>query len=156
MLALGETMTDGLRDKLTPVLADGAVVASLRSRGWQETVAVTVGDRSWTFHGEREALTGRREDDAAGAVRFRARRTGYASQLWDLELHEVPVRMELVSAAHGTHRFRSGDRLLATTDSTAWSAALSLDAEPGLPLDQQVFLLWVAMLTRRRNRPAAS
>lgn len=31
---------------------------------------------------------------------------------------------------------------------------LSLDATPGLPLDQQVFLLRVAMLTRRRNRPA--
>ena len=156
MLVLGSTMTDGVRDKLIPVLADGAVVASLRSRGWQETVAVTVGEQAWTFHGEREELTGRREDDAGGAVRFRARRTGYASHLWDLELHEVPVRMDLVSAAHGTHRFSSGERVLATTDATAWSAALSLDAEPGLPLDQQVFLLWVAMVTRRRNRPAAS
>lgn len=151
MLALGTTMTDGVRDKLTPVLADGAVVASLRSRGWQETVAATVGERSWTFRGERDELVARRDDD--GVARFRARRTGFAGDHWEIELHEEPVAMELVSAAHGTHRFTSGDRVLGTTSSTSWTAGLSLDAGADVPLDQQVFLLWVALVTRRRTRP---
>ncbi|SDG49555.1 hypothetical protein [Klenkia brasiliensis] len=153
MLVLGETMTDGVRDKLTPVLADGAVVASLRSRGWQETVAATVGDRAWTYRGERDQLLAQQDDDAA--ARFRARRTGFATDLWEIELHEEPVAMELVSAAHGTHRFTSGGRVLGTTSATSWTAALSLDPAPGVPLDQQVFLLWVALVTRRRTRPVA-
>ena len=151
-LELGTTLTDGVRDKLTPVVRDGVVVASLRSTGWQETVAATVGDRAWAFTGTRDELRARLPADPDGSARFRARHEGWASDLWSIELHEVPVVMELESAARGTHRFTCDGRTLATTVSSGWQAALRMDVEADLPLDQQVFLLWVALVTRRRNR----
>jgi hypothetical protein len=59
--------------------------------------------------------------------------------------------MQAASYWKGTHRYLSGGRQVAESGSTGgWSPRPTLSAD-GLPLEQQVFLLWVELVISRRN-----
>lgn len=139
-----------------PVLAGGAVVASLHASNWKEAATAQVGERVWLFSKDGRELTGRLAADPAGAVRVRARHTSWWRDTWAVELDGMPVEVATASWWRGTHRYTSGGRLVAQSGTTGrWSPRPTLAADPALPLHSQVFLLWLELVLMRRSAAAA-
>ena len=157
MLELGKSGSHGTGKGAVPVLSDGAVVATLHASNWKEAATAEVGARSWVFSRSGRELTGRWAAEPADAVRLRARQISYWKGTWSVELDGVPVEMETASMWRGTHRWSAGGRPLAESGRTGgWNPKPTLTAEPGLPLDSQVFLLWLELLMMRRSAAAAA
>jgi hypothetical protein len=86
-----------------------------------------------------------------------ARQTSLWKGTWTADLEGTPVDVESASYWKGTHRFLSGGRPVAESGSTGgWSPRPTLSADVALPLDHQVFLLWLLLVISRRNTAAIS
>ena len=157
MLELGKAGSAGTQKGERPVLRDGAPVATLHASNWKEAATATVGNRSWIFTGRRGELTGRRADDPADAVRFRARRTSFWRGTWGVELEEVALQRLRPSVWKSAHTYLTGDRQAARSGSTGgWSPRPVLEADGSLPPDAQVFLLWLELVLSRRDDSTAA
>ena len=157
MLELGKSGTHGAEKGTRPVLSDGAVVATLHASNWKEAATAHVGERSWVFGKVDGELTGRWAAEPEEAARLRARQLSYWKGTWSVELDGVPVEMATASVWRGTHRWSAGGRQLAESGRTGgWNPQPTLTADPGLPLDSQVFLLWLELLMMRRSAAAAA
>ncbi len=155
MLELGSAGSSGCPKGVAPVLRDGAVVAVLHASNWRESAVAVVGDREWVFGKFRGELRGRWATEPEDAVRLRATQTGFWKGTWAVVLDGVPVEVESVSRWRTAHRFSIGGRQVAVSGSTGgWSPRPTLDADDSLPLDQQVFLLWMELVLHRRNNAA--
>jgi hypothetical protein len=141
----------------TPVLRDGEVVALLRASSWRETATAVVGDREWVFGRRRRELVGRLSTEPEHAARLRTVSTSVWRGTWRAELDGVIVDATTTSWWKGTRRFTAGGRTVAETGSTGgWSRRPTLTADDALPLDAQVFLLWVQLVLDRRQAAAAA
>ena len=157
MLELGKRGSAGVDKGVLPVLRDGVVVAQLRTSGWKEAATVLVGDREWVFAKLKRELTARWSADPEGAARLRARSTSMWTGTWEADLESVPVAVSILSLWKGTHRFSSGGRTLAESGTTGgWSPRPMLACDDAVPLDHQVFLLWLELVISRRNQSAAT
>ena len=157
MLELGKAGSHGVGKRVLPVLRDGAVVATLRPAGWKEAAPAVVGDREWVLTKSKRELVGRWAVDPEDAVRLRARQTSFWKGTWEADLEGMPVRAEVVSRWKGGQRYLSGGRVVAETGTTGgWSPRPTLTADAELPLDHQVFLLWLALVMSRRDDAAAT
>ncbi|HZB20233.1 MAG TPA: hypothetical protein VE463_10390 [Blastococcus sp.] len=156
MLELGRTGTAGAERGAIPVFRDGSVVATLRASDWKESATAVVGDREWVFSKRKGELTGRWAAEPEGTARVSARQTSLWKGTWTADLEGTPVDVESASYWKGTHRFLSGGRQVAESGSTGgWSPRPTLSAD-ALPLDHQVFLLWLLLVISRRNTAAIS
>jgi hypothetical protein len=152
VLELGKAGSAGTEKGVLSVLRDGAVVATLRAANWKEAATAVVGDREWVFAKQRGELTGRWAAEPDGAARLRARQKSFWKGAWTLDLEGRLVVGESASVWKGTHRYLSGASTVAESGSTGgWSPRPTLDADPALPLHQQVFLLWLELVISRRN-----
>ena len=152
MLELGKAGSAGYATGELPVLRDGAVVAVLRAANWKEAATAVVGDREWVFAKNKGELTARWAAEPEDVVRLRARQAYFWKGTWSVDLEGRPVEVSNVSMWKGTHRFLSEGRQIAESGSTGgWSPRTTLDADPVLPLHQQVFLLWLELVLSRRN-----
>jgi hypothetical protein len=157
VLELGRTGTAGAGRGAIPVFRDGSVVATLRASDWKESATAVVGDREWVFSKRKGELTGRWAAEPEGTARVSARQTSLWKGTWTADLEGTPVDVESASYWKGTHRFLSGDRRVAESGSTGgWSPRPTLSADDALPLDHQVFLLWLLLVISRRNTAAIS
>ncbi|MGY1746455.1 hypothetical protein [Blastococcus sp. SYSU D00695] len=157
MLELGRAGSAGVEKGVLPVLRDGAVVAQLRASNWKESATAVVGDREWVFARQKRELTGRWSAEPEGAARLRARQTSFWKGTWEADLEGTPVVISGLSTWKGTHRFTSGGRTVAESGSTGgWSPRPTLDCDEAVPLDHQVFLLWLELVVTRRNQSAAT
>ena len=157
MLALGKAGSHGVGKRVLPVLRDGAVVATLRPAGWREAATAVVGDREWVLTKSRRELVGRWADEPEHAVRLRAKQTSFWKGTWTGDLEGLPIRSEVVSRWRGGLRYLSDERVVAETGTTGgWSPRPTLTADETLPLDHQVFLLWLALVMSRRDDGAAA
>ncbi|SFE41629.1 hypothetical protein [Blastococcus tunisiensis] len=155
MLELGKPGTAGTPTGVAPVLRDGVVVAALAASNWKDSATARIGDREWVFSRHKGELTGRRAAEPEGSARVRARKVSSWKGTWTVELEGTRVEVESGSVWKGTHRFLSGGRQVAVSGSSGgWSPRPTLDAEPAIPLDHQVFLLWLELVIRRRNTAA--
>lgn len=155
MLELGKAGSAGTEKGVLPVLRDGSVVATLRASSWKEAATARVGAREWVFAKSRRELTARWTADPEDAVRLRARQVSFWRSTWAVELDGTPVEVRNVAWWKGTHRYLTSGRQVAESGTTGgWSPRLTLTAEPDLPLDHQVFLLWVELVITRRNHAA--
>ena len=157
MLELGRSGAHGTARGTLPVLADGAVVATLHASNWREAATAEVGGREWVFRrvGNRE-LTGRWALDPADAVRVRAHQDSLWRNTWTVHLDRTPVTVTAVSWWRAPRRYCAGGRLLAESGTTGgWRPQPTLTAEPGLALDHAVFLLWFELVLTRRTATAA-
>ena len=155
MLELGRTGTAGAERGAIPVFRDGSVVATLRASDWKESATAVVGDREWVFSKRKGELTGRWAAEPEGAARVRATQTSLWKGTWTADLEGTAVDVESASYWKGTHRFLSGGRRVAESGSTGgWSPRPTLSADHALPLDHQVFLLWLLLVISRRNTAA--
>ena len=157
MLELGRTGTAGAEKGAIPVFRDGSVVATLRASDWKESATAVVGDREWVFSKRKGELTGRWAAEPAEAARVSAWQTSLWKGTWSADLEGTPVDVESASYWKGTHRFLSGGRQVAESGTTGgWSPRPTLTATDALPLEHQVFLLWVELVLRRRDAAAAA
>ena len=155
VLEVGKAGSAGTEKGVLPVLRDGAVVATLSASGWKEAARARVGDREWIFAKNKRELTARWAAEPDGAVRLRAWQTSFWSGTWAAELDGMPVAVQSASWWRGTRRYLAGGRQLAESGTTGgWSPRPTLSADDSLPLDHQVFLLWVELVIGRRNDAA--
>jgi hypothetical protein len=155
VLELGKAGTAGVGKGVLPVLSDGAVIATLRASNWKESATATVGGRTWVLDRKRRELTARWAEEPEDAVRLRARQTSLWKGTWAMDLEGTAVEARTASMWKGTHRYSVDGRQVAESGTTGgWSLRPTLAADPSLPLDQQVFLLWVELIIRRRNTAA--
>ena len=157
VLEVGRAGSAGVEKGVLPVLRDGVVVAQLRASNWKEAATALVGEREWVFAKQRRELTGRWSADAEGSARLRARQTSMWKGTWEADLAGTPVEVSSLSMWKGTHRYASGGRTLAESGSTGgWSPRPKLSCDESLPLESQVFLLWLELVISRRNSSAAT
>jgi hypothetical protein len=155
MLELGKAGSAGVQKGELPVLRDGVVVARLRAANWKEQATVVVGDREWVFAKQKREFTACWAADPEGTARLRARQTSFWKGTWEVELAGTVVERRTVSMWKGTHRYLAGDREIAATGTTGgWTPRPTLTGE--LPLDDQVFLLWLEHVINRRNTAAVA
>jgi hypothetical protein len=157
VLELGKAGSAGVEKGVLPVLRDGVVVAQLRASNWKEAATAVVGDREWVFAKRKRELTGRWSADPEDTARLRARQVSMWKGTWEADLEGTPIEVSTLSVWKGTHRYSSGKRTVAESGSTGgWSPRPTLDCEPSLPLEDQVFLLWLELVIGRRNSSAAT
>ena len=157
MLELGGTGTAGAEKGAIPVFRNGSVVATLRASDWRESATAVVGDREWVFSKRKGELTGRWALELEDTARLSAEQTSLWKGTWTADLEGTPVEVESSSYWKGTHRFLSGGRRVAESGSTGgWSPRPTLTAADELPLDHQVFLLWLLLVISRRNTAAVT
>ncbi len=157
MLVLGKAGSAGTEKGISPVLRDDVVVATVRASKWKEAATAVVGNREWVFVKAERELTGRWSADPEGTARLRARQASWWRGTWEADLEGTAVRSEVVSRWKGGHRYLSGGRVIAETGTTGgWSPRPTLTADESLPLDQQVYLLWLALVMSRRDEAATT
>ena len=157
MLVLGKAGSAGCEKGVSPVLRDDVVVATVRASNWKEAATAVVEDREWVLAKAKRELTGRWAADPEGTVRLRARQTSFWRGTWEADLEGTSVQAEVVSRWKGGHCYRSGGRVIAETGTTGgWSPRPTLTADESLPLDQQVYLLWLALVMSRRDEAATT
>ena len=157
MLELGRSGAHGTAKGTLPVLADGAVVATLQASNWREAATAEVGGRSWVFSKSGRELTARWAADPEGTARLRAHQTSMWKGTWEADLEGVPVSVSSLSMWKATHRYTSGGRTVAESGWTGgWSPRPTLTCDESLPVHHQVFLLWLEQVIGRRNSSAAT
>ncbi len=137
----------------TSVLREGAVVALLRTSTWRESASAVVEDREWVLDRRRGGvLVGRWAADPEDAVRHRAEQTSAWRDRWRIELQGTGVDGSRVVWWSTRLRFSVHGRTVAEVGSSGgWSwRRFTLTADEDLPLDAQVFLLWVQCVADRR------
>jgi hypothetical protein len=155
VLELGKAGTAGAEKGVIPVFRAGSVVATLRASDWKESATAVVEDREWVFSKRKGELTGRWAAEPEEAARLRAEQTSLWKGTWSADLAGTTVEVESASYWKGTHRFTSGGRTVAESGTTGgWSPRPTLTVHTELPLDQQVFLLWLLLVISRRNTAA--
>jgi hypothetical protein len=157
VLELGKAGSAGYPKGELPVFRDGSVVALLRASNWKEAATAVVGDREWVFAKRKSELTGRWAAEPEGVVRLQAGQRSFWKGTWAVDLEGRPVEMLNASMWKGTHRYLVGGQQIARSGSNGgWSPRPTLDADRSLPLHQQVFLLWLELVIRRRAAAAAA
>jgi hypothetical protein len=159
VIELGKLGSAGVPKNVAPVLQDGVVVAVLRASNWKEAAFAVVGDREWVFAKRKGELTARWAADFDGTMRFRARQTSSWRSAWAVDLAGTGLRVESASMWRGTHRFVLDGQEVAVSGSTGGLGqrpTLTVRAEAGLPIEAQVFLVWMELLLRRRAASGAT
>jgi hypothetical protein len=157
VLVLGKAGSAGTAKGVLPVLRGDEVVATLRASNWKEAATARVGDREWVFAKARRQLTGRWAAEPEDAVRLRAGQTSFWKGTWEVDLEGTAVQAEVVSRWKGGHRYLADGRVVAETGTTGgWSPRPTLAADESVPLDHQVFLLWLALVMSRRDEAATT
>ena len=157
MLEVGKAGTAGIGKGVLPVLADGAVVATLRSHSWKEAATAVVGTQEWVFARRGKELIGRWAAEPEDAARLRARQTSFWKGTWQADLEGTAVEVQTASLWKGTHRFVVDGRVVAESGTAGgWSPRPTLTTSVELPLAAQVFLLWLELVVRRRNSAVAA
>jgi hypothetical protein len=159
VIELGKLGSAGVSKNAAPVLRDGVVVAALRASNWKEAAFAVIVDREWVFAKLKGELTARWAADPDGTLRFRARQTSFWRSTWTVDLAGKTLRVESASVWRGTHRFVVDGEEVALSGSTGGLGqrpTLTVVAEDVLPLEAQVFLLWMEFLLRRRAASGAT
>ena len=157
MLELGRSGSHGLPKGTVPVLLGEAVVATLQASHWKEAATAQVGERSWDYRKRDGELIGRWAEEPADAVRLRARKVSVWRREWAVDLAGLQLQMTTASRWKGTHRYSTAGGQVAESGTTGGlSSRPTLTVNGELPLEHQVFLLWVELVLRRRDSAAAA
>jgi hypothetical protein len=155
-LELGRTGSTGIRGE-TPVLRDGAVVATMRASQWKEAATAVIGGREWVFSKHHRVLLGRWTADPEGTSRLSARPASFWRGTWIADLEGTAVERQRVSRWRSIRHYVADGREVARSGNAGrWSSRPRLTADESLPLHQQVFLLWLELVIRRRDQAAVA
>jgi hypothetical protein len=153
-LELGRSGSTGTRGQ-TPVLRNGAVVATVRASQWREAASAVIDDREWVFEKSRGTLAARWAADPEGTSRLSAMQTSFWRGTWTADLEGTVVEVRSLSRWRSTRGYLVDGREVARSGNTGgWSPRPTLVAGDTLPLHQQVFLLWLELVISRRDQAA--
>jgi hypothetical protein len=157
LLELGKAGAAGTGKGVRPVLRDGVVVATLRASNWKEAATAVVENREWVLAKAKGELTARWAADPEGTARLRARQTSFWRSTWEADLEGEVVRARPRTWRSTGLRYSVDGRVVAEAGTTGgWSPRPTLRTDDVLPLDQQVFLLWLELVLNRRVQAAAA
>jgi hypothetical protein len=157
VLEVGKAGSAGVERGVLPLLADGVVVATLRSARWKEAATAVVGNREWVFRRAGQEVTGRWATEPEKAVRFRARQTSFWKGVWTADLEGTTAEIVPASVWRSTNRYLVDGQVVAESGTTGgWRMRPVLTTSGALSLDGQVFLLWVELLRQRRSAAVAA
>jgi hypothetical protein len=156
MLRLQRAGTAGVGRGVLPVLDDGAVVATLDTAKVRDAARARIGGREWIFERRGRQLTGRRAEDPEGTQRYVATPVSMWKGTWDVDLEGTRFRLRPASVWRGTHLYERVGRVAAESGFTGrWLRLPTLTVHEPLPLEAQVFLLWVELVLTRRSSTSA-
>jgi hypothetical protein len=157
VLEVGKAGSAGAGKGQLPLLVDGVAVATLHSAAWKEAATAVVGDREWVFRKSGRELTGRWAADPEKAVRLRARQTSLWKSTWELDLEGSAAQLRPASRWKGTFDVSVDGRPVGQLGTAGgWAMRPRLTGADDLPLDQQVFLVWLQLLFQRRSTAVAA
>jgi hypothetical protein len=158
MLEIGK-----VQDKQAPILRGAEVVALLSASNWKEEAVLTRGDVSWNLRSRKnKRLIGALStdpdiSDTGEQARFLAEQTSWWRGTWDITLEGLRYTLSPKSIWRGTHRIeRSGQEVAVSGTVGTWSPRVTLEATDSVPLDHQLFLLWMAFILNRRASSTAT
>lgn len=132
-----------------PVLQDETVVARIRASSWRERADVEMTGAPWAFFKRSGELHAVRDGHTGGML---ATRPAMFRQRWDVQADAQTYRIQ--SAGFMSSRYsvlRDGVSIGESGTPRFWSNRPTLDVDASVPLEHQVFLLWVAFIIRRRT-----
>ena len=95
--------------------------------------------------------------DTGEQARFLAEQASMWRGTWNIILDGVRYTLGPKSFWRGTHRIeRSGQEVAVSGTVGTWSTRMSLEAADDVPIDHQLFLLWMAFILNRRASNAAT
>lgn len=151
MLEIGK-----VKDKKAPILRGEEIVAVLSASSWKDEATLTRGDSVWNYRSRKGRMTGALSADpelteSGDQARFTAERASFWHGTWDLALDGVRYTLAPKSMWRGTHRFeRNGQDVAVSGTVGTWSTQMTLEAADDVPLEHQLFFLWVAFVLNRR------
>lgn len=137
-----------------PVLQDETVVAYVRVAALRERADVEIGATHWQFFKRGGELHAVRDDQAAGMT---ASRRSVFRQGWQIEADAQTYQIQPEGFLQTRYRVvRAGIRIGQSNKASFWSNRPTLEVDASVPLEHQVFLLWVAFIMRKRAAGAAT
>lgn len=158
MLEIGK-----IKDKRAPILRGEEIIAVLATSNWKEDATLTRGQTVWYLHSSRgKRLIGTLSTDpevvgTGEQARFFAQQSSWWRGTWDITLEGVRYSLAPASFWRGTHRVdRNGQQVALSGRAGTWSTRVTLDAADDVPVDHQLFLLWMLLTLQRRANNAAA
>ena len=138
-----------------PVLRDDAVVASIWPSHLRERAEAEVDARHWSYARRSRALRATLTPEPE--PRMVATRPSMMRQAWDIRTDRATYRIEPMGLLQSGYRvLRDGAQVGTSARAGFWSSRPTLEVDSSVSADEQVFLLWVAYIMRRRGGAAAS
>lgn len=135
----------------------------LAASNWRDEATVRRGEWEWHFASRRgRRLIGTLSTDppvsgSGERARFFAHQTSMWRGTWDIWLEGVPYRLGPRSFWRGSRVLeRAGQDVGVTGTAGTWSRRVTLDVADDVPIDHQIFLLWMAFILQRRANNAAA
>jgi hypothetical protein len=147
VLEVGGAGTSGVAEGVTPVVRDGAVVATIGRSRRRGPVPAVVAGQEWSYEHQRRQLLGRWASDPQGTARCWARQASPRSD-FDIELEGTPVTRRLVDLRALQYVGPDGVAVAEVRVTGVIRETSTMIADPRLPLHHQVFLLWLDVLVR--------
>lgn len=152
------------KHKQAPILRDGEVVAFLSVSNWTERATLTRGEWAYNLGSRRRRRligslrTDPEPPDTGEQARFFAAQRSMWLGIWDLNLEGVLYTMSSPSSWRATRRIERNGQEVGVTGTTSWwlGPHPTLNAAYDVPLDHQLFMLWMAFVLQRRAAKRAS
>lgn len=157
MLEIGK-----VKDEQAPILRGDEIVATLRASNWKEEATLIRAGTEWALSRKKGRLIGTltsdpQMSDTGEQARFRAEQVSLWKGTWELTLDGIRYALGPKSIWRGTQTVSRGGQEVAVSGKTkGWSARVTLEAANDVPLDHQLFLLWVVFILDRRAASAAT
>ncbi|MDN5852540.1 MAG: hypothetical protein L0K86_06775, partial [Actinomycetia bacterium] len=136
------------------VVQNGSIVAEVRASSFRERADVAINAEQWQFFKRSGSLHAVPEGRTGG---MSASRRSVFRQGWEIDAGAQTYRIRPVGFLQTRYRVeRAGTRIGESHKASFWSSRPTLDVDASVPLEHQVFLLWVAYIMRRRAAGAAA
>ncbi|ACQ82137.1 hypothetical protein Bcav_3895 [Beutenbergia cavernae DSM 12333] len=137
------------------VLLNGREVARIDKEFWAERARAVIQGRAWELGKDRSQRTGTPQGQSEPA--FRAWRPSALGRAW--RMSSATATYEIRGAgfwSSGLVVLANGTQVGASGRTGFWSSRPTLDIADGVPVDDAVFLLWIAYLIRARDSAATA
>ena len=139
---------------IVPVEREGRVVAELRPSSFRERADVAIEGAPWQFFKRSGDLHAVREGMPEALT---ASRPSFFRQAWEVDAGTIAYRIEPAGFFRSGYHVLCGATRIGYSDKIGfWTRRPTLDVDPSVPLEHQVFLLWVAYVMRKRSEGAAT
>ncbi|HLR84192.1 MAG TPA: hypothetical protein VK059_04540 [Nocardioidaceae bacterium] len=136
------------------VLQGDSVVAEVRASSFRERADVAIGAAQWEYFKRSGTLHGVSQGHAG---RLSASRQSMFRQGWQVEAGAQAYLIRPEGFFQSRYRVeRAGVSIGESRKAGFWSNRPTLDVDADVPLEHQVFLLWIAFIMRRRAAGAAA